>query len=119
MFTKICRQPFVALAIVTGAVVCCWMINGGCASEQTRSTTAAPMHASAADQPADTAAAMATPRKSGSQLWAENCTRCHNARPPQYYSDVTWGIIGAHMRIRANLTGEEQREIVKFLQASN
>src|ERR1043165_9630175 len=28
------------------------------------------------------------PKKAGAELWAENCTRCHNARPPEYYSDA-------------------------------
>jgi cytochrome c5 len=60
-----------------------------------------------------------TQKKAGSELWAENCTRCHNARPPQYYSDATWDIIVHHMRLRANLTGEEARAIAEFLKAAN
>jgi hypothetical protein len=59
------------------------------------------------------------PKKSGVQLWSENCARCHNMRPPDSFSDQQWAIIVHHMRLRANLTGEEQREITKFLQASN
>jgi len=58
-------------------------------------------------------------KKAGSELWAENCTRCHNARPPQYYSDPQWDVIVHHMRLRANLTGEEARAIAEFLRASN
>jgi len=57
--------------------------------------------------------------KAGSELWAENCTRCHNARPPQYYSDATWDIIVHHMRLRANLTGEEARAVAEFLKAAS
>jgi hypothetical protein len=59
------------------------------------------------------------PKKSGVQLWSENCMRCHNGRPPEEFSDAQWDVIVHHMRLRANLTGEESREIVKFLQASN
>jgi cytochrome c5 len=55
--------------------------------------------------------------KSGTQLWSENCTRCHNARPSNEYSAQHWDIIVHHMRLRANLTGEEQRKIVEFLQS--
>jgi len=55
--------------------------------------------------------------KSGTQLWSENCTRCHNARPSNEYSAQQWDIIVHHMRLRANLTGEEQRKIVEFLQS--
>lgn len=57
--------------------------------------------------------------KAGAQLWSESCSRCHNIRPPQYYSDAQWDLIVHHMRMRANLTGEEARAITKFLQASN
>jgi hypothetical protein len=59
------------------------------------------------------------PPKAGAQLWAENCTRCHNLRPPTQYSPQQWDLIVTHMRLRADLTGEETREITKFLQASN
>ena len=68
---------------------------------------------------AESATETATEKKAGSELWAENCTRCHNARPPQYYSDVTWDIIVHHMRLRADLTGEEARAIAEFLKAAN
>jgi hypothetical protein len=57
--------------------------------------------------------------KGGSELWGENCTRCHNARPPQYYSDAQWDTIVHHMRLRANLTGEEARKIAEFLRSAN
>jgi hypothetical protein len=40
-------------------------------------------------------------------------------RPPQSYSDAQWEAVGMHMRLRANLTGMEQREITRFLQASH
>ena len=57
----------------------------------------------------------ATPAKAGAELWAQNCVRCHNARSPDNYSDAQWEVVGMHMRVRANLTGEEQRVIVAFL----
>jgi cytochrome c5 len=59
------------------------------------------------------------PKKSGVELWGENCSRCHNIRPPNEFSGAQWAAIVHHMRFRANLTGEEEREITKFLQASN
>ena len=60
-----------------------------------------------------------TAQKGAAQLWSENCTRCHNGRPPGEFSDTQWDVIVTHMRVRANLTGEEQRQILAFLQASN
>jgi mono/diheme cytochrome c family protein len=56
---------------------------------------------------------------SGAQLWAENCSRCHNIRPPQSFSNAQWQTITHHMRLRANLTGQETRTITEFLQSSN
>ena len=34
------------------------------------------------------------------------------------YSDAEWAMIVQHMRLRANLTGAEQRAITEFLQPS-
>lgn len=58
-------------------------------------------------------------RPTGEQLWSQNCTRCHNARSPRQYSDVQWEIIVHHMRLRANLTGNEERQITSFLQSGD
>jgi hypothetical protein len=59
------------------------------------------------------------PDTSGAELWAANCNRCHNAPPPQRFSSAQWSTIVHHMRLRADLTGEEARKITEFLQASN
>ena len=71
---------------------------------------------SASTENAQTAA---VPEKGGAQLWSENCSRCHNLRPPQSYSDAQWQAVVHHMRLRANLTGEEARSVTTFLQASH
>jgi nitrate/TMAO reductase-like tetraheme cytochrome c subunit len=55
---------------------------------------------------------------SGQELWSNNCLRCHNIRPPTMYSNAQWDVIVHHMRVRANITGEEQRAIVEFLKSS-
>lgn len=52
----------------------------------------------------------------GARLWEENCVRCHNLRLPDSYNDSEWRIITHHMRLRANLTGEEHRAILAFLE---
>jgi hypothetical protein len=59
------------------------------------------------------------PDQSGAQLWSDNCARCHNLRPPGEFSPRQWGVIVQHMRMRANLTGQEARKITEFLQASS
>lgn len=55
---------------------------------------------------------------SGQELWSNNCLRCHNIRPPTMYSSAQWDVIVHHMRVRANITGQEQRAIVEFLKSS-
>lgn len=86
----------------------------GCNSSQPASG-----QAGASTQPVTFALFGPPPERSGAQLWADNCMRCHNGRPPEEFSNAQWAAIVHHMRLRADLTGEEEREIVKFLQASN
>ena len=54
---------------------------------------------------------------SGQELWSMNCQRCHNMRSPEMYSDAQWDVIVHHMRVRANITGAEQRAIADFLKS--
>jgi hypothetical protein len=53
--------------------------------------------------------------KSGAQLWAENCQRCHNTPSPSTFSHDQWETIGMHMQSRALLTDTERDKIVAFL----
>jgi cytochrome c5 len=57
--------------------------------------------------------------KSAAQLWAEQCQRCHNVRSPSSYSAAQWEVAMLHMRIRANLTPEQQKKILEFLKSSS
>jgi len=57
--------------------------------------------------------------KTGAQLWAENCARCHNLRSPSEFSAAEWPIIVQEMRVRAPLTGEQERKITEFLQSAS
>ena len=117
--------------------ICCVIALAGAATlilsacQTGKKTTAAspPASATAASAKATVPAAPATtPKpqffgrpsgKSGTQLWAENCTRCHNNRSPASYSDAQWEVAMHHMRIRANLTAEEHTKILEFLQSAN
>ncbi len=53
--------------------------------------------------------------KSGAQLWAENCQRCHNTPSPGAFSPEQWETVGMHMQTRALLTDKERDKIVAFL----
>ena len=57
--------------------------------------------------------------KSGAQLWADNCQRCHNTRSPSSYNDAQWEVAMMHMRVRANLTPEEHKKILEFLKSGS
>ena len=61
----------------------------------------------------------AASEKSGADLWAENCQRCHNTPPPSAYSDDQWDVVLNHMRVRAHLSAREADAIVKFLKLAN
>jgi len=53
------------------------------------------------------------------QMWTENCIRCHNARSPGYYSDREWQVAMHHMRVRCSITPKEYKAILGFLQSAN
>jgi hypothetical protein len=57
--------------------------------------------------------------KGRSQMWAENCMRCHNIRDPKSYSDTQWQVALHQMRVRGNLLAEEHKAILELMQASN
>ena len=96
------RIDFPGTAIIISCAALTWLI--GCASNPKTGEVAAGTTPSATD-------------KSGAQLWAENCIRCHNIRSPSNYSPAQWEVVMAHMRVRANLTPEEHKKILAFLKA--
>ena len=55
----------------------------------------------------------------GSQLFTVSCRRCHNARPTNIYSEAEWDVVMHHMRVRANLTADEQQAMVSYLKSAN
>lgn len=55
----------------------------------------------------------------GAQIYGSNCARCHNLRSPAEYNDINWRTIIAQMRARANLTREQARAVLSFVQATN
>jgi cytochrome c553 len=82
---------FIAVAVIISAT----MILNGCAASQTIAA------------------------KTGTQLWSENCGRCHNNPSSSDFSGAQWEVIGMHMKLRANLTQDETNKIVTFLQSGN
>ncbi len=56
--------------------------------------------------------AAATPDR-GQQVFDRNCSRCHN--PPEGFSPRISGTIALHMRVRANLSEEDYKALLHFL----
>lgn len=52
-------------------------------------------------------------QKDGQQVFAQNCSRCHNA--PQGFSPRIAGTISRHMRVRAGLSEEDEKALLRFL----
>jgi hypothetical protein len=93
------RVTLALAVIVVGGVIGCGR------SGATRSTDASTRPAVAA--------------RGRTQMWAENCNRCHNARPAGWYSRREWAVSMHHMQVRGYLTGEETRGITEFFRATS
>jgi hypothetical protein len=52
----------------------------------------------------------------GGQVFSMYCNQCHNARTLAERPFLNYENIMAHMRVRANLTGEEYAKLIAFLQ---
>ncbi len=99
-------KPFSILAagLISTALV---ILVAGCSSP------------SPSGRPPTTTANTSLPGRGGAALWAQNCGHCHNMRSPDSYSDAQWDVAMLHMRIRANLTPEEHRQILSFLKSAH
>jgi hypothetical protein len=83
-------------------------VGGGCSSLTDR--------ANAGKSPENIAS---VDNKTGAELWAENCMRCHNLRSPADFTPAQWAVVASEMRQRANLTAVEHQRILEFLQAAS
>ncbi|NII11198.1 hypothetical protein [Oleiagrimonas sp. C23AA] len=55
----------------------------------------------------------------GAKEWHAVCGSCHNLRDPRELTDNEWEVAMGQMRVRAHLTGLQERDITAFLKASN
>ncbi len=68
-----------------------------------------------------TGATLASPleaQRSGVEIWAANCGRCHMIQPADRYGPKAWADIGQHMSILARLTSAESTAVIEFLQGA-
>ena len=94
---------------ISAAAAICTAALAGCSTSQAKPGAATTTNGPVAD---------ARPAKGRAEIWAENCARCHNMRPPDWYSGAQWKVAVQHMRVRGYLTGQEQRQIGELLEAS-
>jgi cytochrome c5 len=84
------------------------------------STTLVLAQTSPAPKPAATAAAKPAAKAArmkqadvGQRKFDANCGRCHSF--PQQLSPSLTGTVVRHMRVRANLSAEDEKDILRFL----
>jgi cytochrome c5 len=53
------------------------------------------------------------PSNDGERIFAQNCSRCHNA--PEGFSPRISGTVVRHMRVRAQLSQHDAEELLRFL----
>jgi len=73
-----------------------------------QATTSSPAKPKPAKKPV-----AAIPQDPGERAFATNCSRCHNA-PESLTPGITETVV-RHMRVRANLSAEDERLIRSFL----
>ena len=75
-------------------------------------TSPAPKPAGSAAKPAAKAASMKQ-ADVGQRKFDANCGRCHSF--PEQLSPSITGTVVRHMRVRANLSAEDEKDILRFL----
>jgi cytochrome c5 len=86
-------------------------------------TAALPLaHARSAQQPSAPPAPASTPKPvppakppvdRGERAFNANCSRCH--QPPETLNPRITGTVIRHMRVRANLSAQDEQDILRFL----
>lgn len=59
--------------------------------------------------------AAADSEPSGATVYAQNCTRCHQAPDPAQRNAQAWRPVALHMRVFADLTRREEQAVLAFL----
>ncbi len=119
------KTAFVTRVTLSAALLCLPLVLSACHKSAPRVEAEASVETETTAEEGDgqvdvkNSPELATALKGGAQMWAENCMRCHNYRRPRERSDREWDVIVLHMRVRANLTANEHRQILRFLKSAN
>jgi len=94
-----------ALATTTAAV-----LVAACATNPTPSASRGSLRTAVAPAAASRADAMGR-----AELWSAHCARCHTLRARTEYSPAQWAVIVNHMRVVADLPGQDYRALLEYL----
>jgi cytochrome c5 len=84
------------------------MVSGLAVAAQQNSASTSPSHGNGAvEKQAD------KQQENGQRAFDQHCARCHNA--PDSFSPRISGTIVRHMRVRASLSEQEEKDLLRFL----
>jgi cytochrome c5 len=93
---------------LTGLVLAASILGGMLASAQT-----IPSKANNVSAKSPTKAEHRKQQNVGEQKFEANCSRCHSA--PQQLSPSLTGTVVRHMRVRASLSAQDEKDILRYL----
>lgn len=99
------------VALLLALVFCVWAVAAAAKPHQNKSQTAA--NQTRAQAPSPDRNKKVQPAINPDQAYKANCSRCHLA--PRKFSDRVTATVVRHMRVRANLTAEEEKAILEYL----
>jgi cytochrome c5 len=67
----------------------------------------------------DAGAGSVKKRLTGAELYSIHCNRCHAERYPTERTAAQWKTIMLHMQVRANIPGQQARQILQYLQENS
>jgi cytochrome c5 len=76
-------------------------------------TSSAPANSAGSAKESANAAPRAVHTTDGEEVFKQNCSRCHNA--PESFPPSISGTIVRHMRVRASLSKEDEKALLRFL----
>jgi cytochrome c5 len=96
------------MKILTPISLCALMLFVGQAFSQAPKKGEAPVSSQAKINAANNPT-----QKDGQLVFEQNCSRCHNA--PEGFSPRISGTVVRHMRVRAGLSAEDEKALLRFL----
>jgi cytochrome c5 len=106
------RQKHLAISVLMLGVIFTPVFATLQAQTQDRSQTGPQTATKAGKKPATTSKPQQSDEDDGQRVFDQNCSRCHNA--PEGFSPRISGTIVRHMRVRANLSKEDEQKLLRF-----